>query len=245
VFGFFKTKKVDVLSHWYTLVENFNISCKEFYAAVEGELARLQVPGLEMSRVDFSEGGILSANREYLRMSRERLVFDICDAPFGTSYFFSMRFAELPAVIRPWEIFVFLLILFVPLLMLWQMFGAFFGTIIFLLAVGFGIWFLRNTISLGLKDLDATLVKTPVVSPIYEVFFRKETYYRQDTRLMYLEIVNAVVKQKVAELTSAGGINLINIRQHAPLLDDLYRTTQVKIEAIETPAAAPSALVLP
>jgi hypothetical protein len=245
VFGFGKAKKADVLSHWYSLVENFNISGKEFYAAVEGELARRQVPGLDMSRVDFSEGGILSANREYLRMSRERLVFDICAAPFGTSYFFSMRFADLPALIRPWEILVFLLILFFSLLILWHVFGAFFGTILFIVAIGFGVWFLRNTINLGLKDLDATLIKTPVIGPIYEVFFRKETYYRQDTRLMYLEIVNAVVKQKVAEFTSAGGINLLNIRQHAPLLDDLYRTTQVKIEAIERPAEAPSASVSP
>jgi hypothetical protein len=241
VFGFSKSKKADVLSHWYSLVENFNISSNDFYAAIEQELARRKVPGLEMSRVVFSEGGILSANREYLRMTRERLVFDICAAPFGTAYFFSVRFAELPALIRLWEILVFLVFLLLPLSFLWDVCGAIFGSFLFLVAVGFGIWFLRNTVSLGLKDLDATLIKTPVVGPIYEFFFRKETYYRQDTRLMYLEVVNAVVKQRVAEFTSAGGINLLNIRQHAPLMDDLYRTTQVRIEPVEMPTVAPAA----
>jgi hypothetical protein len=64
----------------------------------------------------------------------------------------------------------------------------------------------------------------------------QDSYYRQDTRLMYLEVVNAVVKQKIAESTSAQGIHLLNIRQHSPLMDDLYKTTQVDIEIAATPA---------
>src|ERR1035441_2983248 len=95
MFGF-KSKKVDVLSHWYVPVPSFNASTAEFYAAVEKELQEQKVPGLEISRLDFSEGGLLSDKRVYLRMTRERLVFDICAAPFGTNYFYSCRFAELP-----------------------------------------------------------------------------------------------------------------------------------------------------
>ena len=234
---FRKAKKADVLSHWYTLVEHFNISCQDFYSAVEKDLARREVPGLVMSRVDFSEGGILSANREYLRMTRERLVFDICAAPFGTAYFFSLRFAELPVAIRLWEILIALVFVVFPLFMLWFVVGFFLGSFLYVVAVGFGIWFLRNMISLGLKDIDANLITLPVIGPIYEYFFRKETYYRQDTRLMYLETINAVVKHKVAEFTSAQGINLLSIKQHSPLMDDLYRTTQVQIEAVEMPVS--------
>ena len=84
----FKPKKADVLSHWYIPVPNFNASTVEFYTAVEKELNEQKVPGLEISRVDFSEGGLLSDKRTYLRMTRERLVFDICAAPFGTNYFY-------------------------------------------------------------------------------------------------------------------------------------------------------------
>src|SRR5664280_1565788 len=91
-----KTKKADVLRHWYVLVHSINASTTEFYTAVEKELQEQKVPGLEISRVDFSEGGLLSDKRVYLRMTRERLVFDICAAPFGTNYFYSCRFADLP-----------------------------------------------------------------------------------------------------------------------------------------------------
>ena len=97
MFGF-RHKRAEVLSHWYSLVPNFNSASKEFYEAVEKELKERQVPGLDITRAEFAEGGLLSGKREYLRMTRERLVFDICAAPFGTSYFFSCRFAEIPSL---------------------------------------------------------------------------------------------------------------------------------------------------
>lgn len=105
MFGFSKSKPTaEFLDHWYALVPSFTTSSKEFYAAVENELQERQVPGLEIHHVDFAEGGVLSQKREYLRMTRERLVFDICAAPFGTSYFFSCRFAEIPATVKLWEL---------------------------------------------------------------------------------------------------------------------------------------------
>src|SRR5436305_60720 len=109
MFNFLKPKKVEVLNHWYVLAPSFKTSTREFYGDVEKELKDRQVPGLEMSRVEFSEGGMLSDKREYLRMTRERLVFDVCGAPFGTAYFFSCRFAEIPAVIHLWQLLVLLI----------------------------------------------------------------------------------------------------------------------------------------
>src|ERR1039458_10075681 len=109
MFGLFEKSKADVIDHWYALIPGFNSSTKEFYEAVEKELKERQVPGLEIFHVDFAEGGALSNKREYLRMTRERLVFDICAAQFGTAYFFSCRFAEIPAVVKLGE-FLLLLI---------------------------------------------------------------------------------------------------------------------------------------
>src|ERR1700722_5028743 len=103
MFGLFEKKKGEVIDHWYSLVPGFNVSTKEFYEAVEKESNERKVPSLEIFHVDFAEGGLLSAKREYLRMTRERLVFDICAAPFGTAYFFSCRFAQIPAVVKLWE----------------------------------------------------------------------------------------------------------------------------------------------
>jgi hypothetical protein len=219
----FKPKKADVLSHWYVPVPNFNASTADFYTAVEKELKEQQVPGLEISQVEFSEGGLLSDMRKYLRMTRERLVFDICAAPFGTNYFYSCRFAELPVKVNLFAI----AILIFALLLIWigalRMFG-FFMTFFFGVALlSFGIYALRNLVSLGLADLDATLLKLPLFGPVYERFFRKETYYREDTRLMYLTVVEGVVKKLVEQETAAKGVKLLTQYEYGPILGELYK----------------------
>ena len=156
----FRSKKADVLSHWYTLVPGFNTSAQEFYGTVEEELKARQVPGLQMSRVDFSEGGLLSDKRTYLRMARERLVFDVCAAPFGTSFFFSCRFAELPLAVKLSDL-LFLLLAGVLLAWLsWHFLGYLLGTLAIagiLLALSY---VLRNAVAMGLGDLDSFLLKS-------------------------------------------------------------------------------------
>jgi hypothetical protein len=219
--GFGKAKKPEVLSHWYTLVEHFNISGLLFYSGIEQELKLRKVPGLKISRVEFSEGGVLSANRVYLRMVRERLVFDICAAPFGTAYFFSMRFAELPQGSRWWRVLPIGLALF----------------LIYLIWSSYRPYGHPTLIEAGLSTVGVLLFLRFILWLIDDQ--EKDSYYRQDTRLMYLEVVNAVVKQKIAESTSAQGINLLNIRQHSPLMDNLYKTTQVDIE-VAPPSQVPT-----
>jgi len=53
-------------------------------------------PTTPVSRIDWREGGMLTARPEYLRIRRGKLAFDICAAPFGTGFFFSWWLAELP-----------------------------------------------------------------------------------------------------------------------------------------------------
>jgi hypothetical protein len=222
VFGF-KPKKADVLSHWYTPVPNFTASTAAFYKAVEVELQEQKVPGLDISRVDFSEGGLLSDKRTYLRMTRERLVFDICAAPFGSNYFFSCRFAELPAVVQLWQIILLLIASTVIVGCFWRFFGLFAGTFLLLISLALSVYLLRNAVAMGLQDLDKALLNSPVVGPFYERFFRRETYYREDTRLMYLTVVEGVVKKLVEQETAAKGVKLLTQYEHAPILGDLYK----------------------
>jgi hypothetical protein len=243
MFGLFGAKKAEVIEHWYSLVPGFNISTKEFYEAIEKELKDRNVPGLDIAYVDFAEGSIISAKREYLRMTRERLVFDICAAPFGTAFFFSCRFAEIPAVVRLWQ-----LLLLIISLCVCAYFGLFvFGKVLglsgliiypfFLLALLVAaIYVMRNAVGMGLRDLDTSLIKTPVIGPIYEAWFRKETYYRQDTRLMYCDTVNTVVKARVEEVTGAKGIKLIRFNEYSPVLAELYKPIVVSLPKL---SAAP------
>lgn len=226
--GFFEKKKGDQIDHWYSLVPGFNTSAKEFYTTIEKELKEREVPGLEMSRVDYAEGGIMSSNREYLRMTRERLVFDICAAPFGTAYFFSCRFAEVPSVIKLWQLLLVVIAAFMLVALALNYLGFILGSIVLLAGFVFLIYTLRNAVAMGLKDLDAMLIKSPLVGPIYENWFRKDTLYRQDTRIMYRDTVDAVVKAKVEEVTGAKGIRLIQFNQSA-LFAELYKTTIVPL----------------
>jgi hypothetical protein len=239
MFGFFRPKKADVLNHWYALIPGFRTPTTEFYASIEAELKARDVLGLEMSRVEFAEGGLLSAKRTYLRMTRERLVFDVCSSPFGTGHFFSCRFAEIPAVIKLWQLAVTMIGVFVFIGMLWRVFGFILGTLAIIVAFIFGIYFLR-AVAMGLHDVDAMLIKSPVVGPIYERFFRKETYYREDTRLMYHDTVNEIVKAKVEEVTGAKGIKLVRFNEYDPIWNELYKPRIVNLggAASETAEAA-------
>jgi hypothetical protein len=185
---------------------------------------------MELARVEFSEGGMLSDKRIYLRMLRERLVFDVCAAPFGTSFFFSCRMAEIPLVVQLWQ----LLLLFVGLtagflisfVILGRMFGAlslFLCPIMWALFLILAVYAMRNAVAMGLKDLDRTLIQTPVIGPIYEAWFRKESYYRHDSRLMYLEIVSGVVKQLAEDATAAKGVKFSKQYEQGPILGELYK----------------------
>ena len=132
MFDLFKSKKAEVLEHWIAFAQGFQLSSSEFYDSVERELKTMEVPGLEMGRVEFAEGSILSDKRTYLRMVRERLVFDVCAAPFGKTYFFSCRFAEIPAVIHLWQLIVSLASFSIIVVLTWHFAGLILGSLILL-----------------------------------------------------------------------------------------------------------------
>jgi hypothetical protein len=223
MFDFIKSKDAEVLQHWIAFAEGFQLVPSEFYDAVEADLKSQRVPGLDLARVEFAEGSLLSDKRIYLRMLRERLVFDVCAAPFGKSFFFSCRFAEIPSVIKLWQLAVLFTAGSIITLMTWRLAGLILGTLLLTAAFGVLIYTMRNAVAMGLHDLDAMLIKSPVVGPVYERWFRKETYYRHDTRLMYLEMVSNVVKTLAEEAVAAKGAKLVRQYEQAPILGELYK----------------------
>src|SRR5262245_39559095 len=107
LFGF-KPKSDEVLNHWIGFADHFSYSSKEFYALIEQELTARKIPGLEIIHTEYSEGGLLADRRLYLRMIRERLAFETCAAPFGTSFFFSCWGVYSPAALKLWHILLML-----------------------------------------------------------------------------------------------------------------------------------------
>jgi hypothetical protein len=112
----------EVISHWSTLIENFNTSPQRFYDSVAAAIQRRQIPNAAIDKIYFKETHLLSAKREYLRIRcKNDFYFAVCAAPFGTGFFvsywllqppdgcLSQLFAPLPflsllakAMVKPW-----------------------------------------------------------------------------------------------------------------------------------------------
>jgi hypothetical protein len=223
MFGFWRRRKVVVEKHWYVPLLDFHVSTQEFYSAIENELKERKVPDLEIGRVDFAEGGLFSAHRQYLRLRRERLIFDICSSPFGTSWFFSLRGSVIPRHLGVWHLVIFLAAAASLFLLYSSTFGLFTGTAA-LISSAIAVALLLH-FSGSAQGMDGALLQLPIVGVIYETFFRRETYYREDTRLMYLDIVEKIVQRQVDAFTGSAGVKLLNLQQvsHEPgaAVDDL------------------------
>ncbi len=83
-----------ILSHWHHSIENLQESPQKFYNALVEAISQRNIPGINISRIDYREGGVFSAKRTYLRVQRKEHIFDICAAPFGSGFFFSWWLGE-------------------------------------------------------------------------------------------------------------------------------------------------------
>lgn len=199
-------------------LEDFSISGDEFYQSIEQEIAARQFPELTISRENFWEGSyFVSTRRQYLRMRRERLVFDICAAPFGTSFFFSVRFAEIPVVLYNWQLLLVLCFLGGVAMSYLQVMGTYWGAVMFVMNLVALVVLLPNLVALKLHRLDDFLLQVPVFGVLYEAWFRPETYYRIDSRTMYIEMVKTIVQRRIDEVTGQQGLQLVDIDSLQPL----------------------------
>ena len=220
IFGF-ENKKGDVLDYQIHHADGLNLSPQEFYANVEQQLAARKFPSLEISRQEFSEGGLLANQRTYLRLMRERLAITTCAAPFGNVFFFSFRTVYVPALVRLWHILAALIFLGVVGYLLLPPLGMSF-TVVAVIALVFAIAaVLQNASAVGPSNLDARLLNIPVVATIYEDWFRVETYYREDTRNLYLTLLPQLIHELAAEACAAKGVKLDPQSQRNPKVADL------------------------
>ncbi len=89
-------------AHWHHLFTKPEFSPQEFYTRLGQLLGERQIPQSAITRVVYSEGGMLSKNREYFRIIYKQSVFDICAAPFGSGFFVSWWLGD---VIWSWNSF--------------------------------------------------------------------------------------------------------------------------------------------
>ncbi len=230
IFGF-ENKKGDLLGHWVAFHDNFSFPPREFYQNIEKELQARKIPGLEISHEEFAQGGMLSDKRIYLRLFRERLALDTCAAPFGSGYFFSCRTVYVPALVRLWHIVAALLFFSIVGGLLVKPLGLMFATIA-MIALMFALaGVLRNAASSPLSDLDTLLLKIPGVATIYEDWFRTDTYYRTDTRLIYLQRIPELIREIAEDITATKGARLEEQYLLAPIFGELYKRVPPRSQA--------------
>lgn len=236
----------EVLQHWFAPIDSQQFSAMEFYRSIESELERRKVPRLRRRLVEYHEGGFLSDKRVYLRLARERYAFEICAAPFGTGFFFSLRFVEIPR--GGWLLLLLYVAAAVAVAMLCFNLGwyALFAARLWFWWTTVGVCFAALSLSAihfaqkdepeepppprkrgVMPDFDAFFLGLPVIGEWYESV-RKETYYRHDTRMAYHVLVSEIVKQLVEEITSAQGVKLLQAYEYSPILDEFYKRTSIE-----------------
>lgn len=219
-----------VMSHWSSLIENFQASPLEFYSLVERAIQQRQVPDTKTSRVDYREGGILSARRQYLRVARGKHIYDICGAPFGTGFFVSSWLTETRSLVGLFLLIGIVIALcgfaFFCFIVMSYIIG--FASAVVLSILGFPVvvvvgllllfWLLGTVISQSQSWLDDAILDIPFIGTLYEHLFHPVTYYKIDTALMFQKAVHAAVLEVIDGMTTAKGIRALSEMERKPLL---------------------------
>lgn len=213
-----------VISHWHALIDGFTTSSLDFYTAVEAAVRAREVPEAAFSRVEFKEGGFASARREYLRVERGKIAFDICAAPYGKSFFFSWWMSKRgPRFPLLYLLGFFLAVaLGTPLMAMpfRQSCVYFFVLPIFATGIVVGLALLARGEVFGPEE---DILAIPVLGWIYEKVFNPITYYSLDTALMFQESIGRSVNETIDGLLSSQGLRALSDTQKTPTMRDLLR----------------------
>ncbi|HEY4360351.1 MAG TPA: hypothetical protein VGN17_05265 [Bryobacteraceae bacterium] len=226
-------KQANVISHWSQLIENFQTSSLDFYTSVERAVGTRAVPEIHWSRVEHKEGGLASANREYVRMHRGKHAFDICAAPFGTGFFISWWFTEPPLRFG----FLYTVAVFFGVLIAADIaytmgfalgiaisgFGLGFlmaGAGVFL-GVPLLLWLIGNGLRQGIILGESMVLAMPLVGWLYERVFAPATFYNLDTALMFQEAVHNAVLEVLDCVTADKGVRALTEAERKPIMKRL------------------------
>lgn len=206
-----------IISHWHTLIDDFNTSGQDFYQAVEAAVKAREVPDVTFSRVDYKEGGFASSKREYLRLERQFVAFDICAAPYGNGYFFSWWLARLGPQHPFLYIVGFLLLVVIGSAILTLPFDGFFYLLAwlvvpFLVILGLGLMAQQR-----IFGPEEHILMIPIIGWLYGRLFNPVTYYSLDTALMFQESVRRAVREVINDLLSDQGLQALAEAETQPM----------------------------
>lgn len=239
-----RERKARELKYVPKLVENFNYSPREFYTILAQNLEKRCIPGLTVELVQMRESIAGSPQRLYLMAGRERFVFYVCAAPFGSGFFFSWRFvderqpAEWHHVVGAFVVLILFTIalsalLTGPLKGMLQPFGVesqrirlFDSSVSSIVGLLFFAvtWSAMRLASLPGYERAANFIeRLSLFGRVFERFYRPDTYYRQDTAKMYEEAFDCAVTETIAAVTNPQGVRHTGQVDGGPVVNNLHR----------------------
>jgi len=219
-----------VISNWHTLYEGFSTSTHEFYEAVEEAVWARKLPDIQISRVLWSEGGAGSAKREYLRVQRNRIAFDICSAPYGNGHFFSWWLTRIPprsGILSALGIFFvatgftwILDLMFSPVLPDGLIVGTLAHAVFPLFLYPLALLVMGYLVQEGMVADEEWVLSLPIIGRLYAFVFNPLTYYRLDIAMMFRDSIRAAVDEVIGELRKEKGLRLLGDEELAPDLPE-------------------------
>lgn len=184
-------------AHWHQFFENLPVAPQTFYAHLQGEILRTQLPSVTSRPIEFPEGGMLSSRRLYLEIQRDWLSYHICVAPFGTGFFVSSR------------------------LLVWQ-YGFLYILIAGIIIVPVALSILAL---LGVTILPACLLLIAILVILYNIWkgSRNLTYYRIDTMLAFHEAIHRLLIATINRTIEPLGRKPLSETESKPTFDKLLQ----------------------
>ena len=100
IFLLISIRPAEIISRWHHYFDEFQFSSTEFYTAFEHGIKRREIPNVLVGRNNYFEGGVLSQQRVYFKVSNGQYIFDVCAAPYGKSFFVSWWLKESKSVLE-------------------------------------------------------------------------------------------------------------------------------------------------
>lgn len=209
-----KTTLDMVVSHWTQPIADLRVTPSEFYEAVVNALAARKVPDLEISRVWWKESPLAAVKREYLRIVRRRLVFDICAAPFGTGCFISSWLCIVPFSFSFCHLIGMLLttilgFCFPPIAI---------AGLLLLIAFAPAWWIYSREMKTTSTGQDILLGMTLLGPPMLLWAERKPTYYQLDTAAIFQSAVQEAVMAVVDQFCEAQNLRPLSELERKPVI---------------------------
>jgi len=170
-----------------------------------------------------SQGGPATAQRLYLQLRRERLFIEICAMQFGTGFFVSERAFERRLRGPMLRVIGGLVLLAVISGAIWSWFGWLYAILAFTGLIALTLSLMRLAAWNAADAFDRVLSDLPLIGPIYEWIFHRNTYFREDTNRAYREAVHDAVEEAKEQIKTQKGSKSSSGSVSVPMVDDLHQ----------------------